>query len=348
MIETLKRFGITTGGSAASASKAAVIWALTGVKQRTVVIPTPIGLRIEVPVSDCWIEGEERCCMVNKFSGDNPDVLNGVEIVACISLRGEEIKVVGGSGVGLATRDGLKVSKGEAAINPIAKQMIIDAIREVWDKGAIVEVKVPRGEELANQTMNPIIGIKGGISILGTTGIESPVSDEDYIEHIRCELNVMKGEWIVLAMGNTSVDYSRKRFGERVVKIGDRIGDSLKLAEELGFRKIILVGQPGKMSKVAAGIFNTHNRFGDSRIESLVYACVIAGIPSNLLTKVASALSVEEGLHYLGDLSSKVIRVIAERSLFRLSHKFHVSLGIVVIGYSEEVLAEVGDTSVGI
>lgn len=315
-----------------------------GEKPERVVIPTPIGLRIEVPV-ERYFE-DEKCAEVRKFSGDNPDILDGLEIISCSEFFPSGIQVVGGKGVGVVTRSGLKLEIGEKAINPIAKQMIIDAVREVVKDGVKITIIVPRGEELAKKTMNPEVGIEGGISILGTTGIEYPVSDEDYLEHIRTEMCVIKASGskkVVLAPGNTSFEYARKMYGDVVVKIGDRVGDSIKLAKEEGFSHVVIVSLPGKIVKVSAGILNTHNKFGDARIESIVYSGVLAGLPLEKLRRVAESLTVSEALEMLTlEERKKVMQVVAKRVISRLS-KFDVKLGVVIISDKGEVLAEEGE-----
>ncbi|MEM0373707.1 MAG: cobalt-precorrin-5B (C(1))-methyltransferase CbiD, partial [Sulfolobales archaeon] len=277
ILETLKRFGITTGAAAAAASKAAVL-ALLGKPQLTVTIPTPIGLRLEIPIENVFKKEDMFCATVKKFSGDNPDILNGIEIVSCVSLIDEQrIIIEGGKGVGIVKRQGMKVPVGNKAINPIPSRMIEEAIREVIrDKGVRVLIEVPNGENIAISTMNPEVGIEGGISILGTTGIEMPVSDEDYLEHIKCELNVIRSssETIVISPGNTGASYSKAIYGNIVVKVGDRIGDTILQAIRAGFKRIILAGLPAKLIKVSIGILNTHNKYGDGRIETLTHACM--------------------------------------------------------------------------
>ncbi|WP_149528924.1 cobalt-precorrin-5B (C(1))-methyltransferase CbiD [Sulfuracidifex tepidarius] len=347
LIDTLKRFGITTGGAASAASKAAVLFS-KGIEVDRVVIPTPIGLRIEIPIARLERRGEEFCASVQKFSGDNPDILNGIEIISCVSSS-DSFSVEGGDGIGIVTKPGLRVNVGERAINPMSRSMIEQAIKEVEpDMKVKVRVIVPRGEELAEETMNRVVGIKGGISILGTTGIEYPVSDEDYIEHIKCELGAVKisHESVSLALGNTAVSFAKKS-GDPVVKIGDRVGDSVELAAEMGFRLISLYGMPAKLMKVASGIMNTHNKFGDARVETMVFLSVLAGIDGEILRKITLSTSVEEGFHYMGELKYKVSELLANRVILRIKSLKKVkinkpNLKVVVVGYEGEKLAEVG------
>ncbi|BDC17934.1 cobalt-precorrin-5B (C(1))-methyltransferase CbiD [Acidianus sp. HS-5] len=341
MIQTLKRFGITTGAVAAAAAKASAIYLTKGETPSSVTIPTPIGIRIEIPVEE-YFEG--KCAKVKKFSGDNPDVLDGLEITACSELSAS-VQIIGSKGIGTVTRPGLKLEIGEKSISPIARQMIIDALKEVTDK-VKVTIIVPNGEELSKNTMNPDVGVSGGISILGTTGIEYPVSDEDYIDHIKTEMCVIKATGnnkVVLAPGNTSFSFAKKIYGDVVVKIGDRIGDSIKLAIDEGFSHVVIVSLPGKITKVSAGLLNTHSKFGDARIESIVYASVVSGLSTEKIREIANSLTVAEALESLSlEERKKVMSIIAKRVLSRLS-KFQVKKGVIILSDDGQVLAEEGD-----
>lgn len=348
IINTLKRFGITTGAAAAAASKAAVITLMSGEIPKSVVIPTPIGLRLEIQVEKVEKINELVCAEVRKFSGDNPDILNGIIIRSCVKLndRSSDITILGGKGIGVVTRDGLKVNVGEKAISPVVKDMIISAIREVTDKGIEVLIEVPEGEVIAERTMNKLVGIVGGISILGTTGIETPVSDEEYIDHIKCELNVIRQsfEYVVIAPGNTAAKLSSLLFDSNaIVKVGDRIGESIKIASSM-FKKVILAGLPAKLLKVYAGILNTHYSQGDARIESLTHASVLAKLPYDIIVKIANSLTVEEAFTYMSkEERKKVMEIVAERILSRIkSFNENTNFCIIIFDYDNEILSRVG------
>ena len=330
---TLKRFGITTGAAAAAAAKAAVL-SLSGESTRAVTIPTPIGLRLEIPVERVYRDGEWHCAEVKKFSGDNPDVLNGAVIRACV--RPGPLKITCGRGVGVVSRPGLPVPPGECAINPVPRQMILDAVREAGAGEVEILVEVPEGERLAELTMNRDVGVLGGISILGTTGIEFPVSDEEYLGHIETELKAVRAasKLAVLATGNRAVEYARRDFGDVVVKVGDWVGAAVKLAVERGFDEVAVAGLPAKLVKVAAGALNTHHRYCDARMESLIYAAVAAEVPYDVLKKVMGAQSVAEALTYLGDYREAVLSVVAGRVKERLSR--HAGREVKVVIYSED------------
>ncbi|AHC50892.1 cobalt-precorrin-6A synthase [Sulfolobus acidocaldarius SUSAZ] len=347
-MSTLKRFGITTGATAAAASKASVIFLLKNETPKSVTIPTPIGLRLEISVGNYSRKESEFCASAKKFSGDNPDILDGLEIIACSGRSNSQtITITAEEGVGTITRPGLKGDVGDKSISPIAKQMIIDAVKEVVTSGVYVKLYVPKGEELARNTMNPLVGVEGGISILGTTGIEYPVSDEDYIEHIKSEACVVKStgnKTLVLAPGNTSFKFAREIYGDKVIKIGDNVGSSLKVAEELGFSHAILVSLPGKLVKVAAGMLNTHSKFGDARLETLTFSSVVAGISLEKIQKIVKSLSISEGLSYLTDEErQKVMKVVSDRALEKLKRVSKLKLGIIVISEDGKIMAKSGE-----
>lgn len=349
MLLTLKRFGITTGSTAAAAAKASVIYLIKKQKPQSVTIPTPIGLRLEIFVDKYFEKDNEYCATVSKFSGDNPDVLDGIKISACSSKLDNGIVLEGGKGIGIVTKPGLKVEIGSKAISPIAREMILSAIKEVIEDGVKVRVEVPDGEKVSELTMNKDVGIINGISILGTTGIEYPVSDEDYLDHIKTEMCVIKtlgNSKLVLAPGNTSFEYAKKMYGDFVVKIGDRVGDSLKLAVEQGFTHIILVSLPGKITKVASGLLNTHSKYGDARIETLTHASVLAKLPIDKIEKIANSLTISEALTYLSEEEKrKVFEVIAKRVLERLRKiSKNAKLGVIILSDEGKVLAKEGET----
>lgn len=347
VIDYFKRFGITTGAAAAAAAKAATIALIRGVTPSSVTIPTPVGLRLEVSIDRVFTIGDYVCADVRKIAGDNPDSLNNAVIRACVhSINEQVIKIKGGHGVGKVVRPGLSIPMGEPAISPTAKLMIENAVREVVNAGVEVIIEVPNGEELAKATMNEDVGIVGGIAILGTTGIEWPISNEAFVQHIKAQLTALRGgkyDGVVIASGNRAVNYAKAIYEMPVVKVGDLIGASVKEAIGLGFHRVVIALLPGKAVKLAAGLMNTHSSIGDARIETITWAAVMAGgINGELLRRIAVSKTVGEALHYLGDAAGKVMRVIAERALGRLRRFGNASLEVVI--FSEdggEVLARV-------
>ena len=284
----LKR-GYTTGTCAAGAAKAATLKAL-GISVDSVLIDTPSGKDITLDV----LHGQ-ACCGIKKDSGDDPDITDGIEVWAKVILsRGsDEISVDGGQGVGRVTLPGLSCPIGSAAINPVPMEMIKTAVNQVLEAhdykgGAQVIISIPRGEELARRTYNPRLGIVGGLSVLGTSGIVEPMSAKALIDTIRVEMDVQKAlnaKYIILTPGNygeTIVKQLWEEFNSEqsairrkvdsnpyYVKCSNFIGDSLDAASEKGFKGVLYVAHLGKLVKVAGGIMNTHSSVGDGRMEIL-------------------------------------------------------------------------------
>jgi cobalt-precorrin-5B (C1)-methyltransferase len=268
------RIGYTTGTCATAASKAALIALLTGDRVEEVTVILPKGDRVVLPIKECIIGDGYAECTVVKDAGDDPDVTHGAEIVARVefSSNGNGIEVVGGKGVGIVTKPGLGLEIDKHAINPTPKRMIIEAVKEVAShildsKGIKVTISVPRGEELAKKTDNPRLGILGGISILGTTGLVIPYSTASFAASIRQAIDVaiaMGDDTIVLTTGGRSEDYA-KNIGYNLpehcyIQMGDFFAYSVRTAAKRGIKNIVISGFIGKLSKVAKGIKQTHVR----------------------------------------------------------------------------------------
>ncbi|MCS7110875.1 MAG: cobalt-precorrin-5B (C(1))-methyltransferase CbiD [Ignisphaera sp.] len=348
ILQLLKRFGITTGAAAAAAAKAAALYTIRRVGLEAVVVPTPIGLRIEIPVEAIYTFGDSVCAVVRKFAGDNIDVLDGVAITACVRVRGDRsITVAGGRGVGVVTRPGLPIPVGQKAISPSAREMIIAAVREVSsDVGFDVVVEVPVGEELARRTVNEAVGIVGGISILGTTGIEWPVSSSEDLHRIGIELDITRSRYsdVVIAVGNRSYTYASRIYTpEIIVKVGDSVGWAVLEARNRGFSKIVIAALPSKALKLAAGLFNTSSRVGDARIETLTHACAAVGLDPSTVRMVALSHSVGEALEVLGSsATARVFEYIGGRVVDRFKRVHGIEIGVVIFSRDGEVVARVG------
>jgi cobalt-precorrin-5B (C1)-methyltransferase len=338
---TLRRLGITTGAAAAAAAKAAAL-CFRGEAPRSVTIPTPVGLRLEILVERVYKSGEWCCGEVRKFSGDNSDVLNGALVRACVKPGSGGLKITCGEGVGIVTRPGLSVPPGECAINPVPRLMITEALREAGLAEGTVLIEVPGGERLAELTMNKDVGIVGGISILGTTGIEFPSSSKEYVKHIKTELEAVRAvsRAAVLAVGNKAVQYARRDFGDAVVKVGDWIGAAVKMAVRMGFEAVTVAGLPGKLVKVAAGAMNTHSKYCDARLETLTYCALAAGVPPEVVARVLGAGSVAEALYHLGGYRDAVLSAIARRAKERLARLAKRDVRVVVYDEGGRRVAE--------
>ena len=286
------RFGWTTGSCAAAAARAAARALLTGEEPAAVRFSTPSGVELELPV-ECLNRGRDRAsCGVRKDAGDDPDVTHGLLIRAEVRAEpGEgplELLLAAGEGVGIVTLPGLDQPPGEPAINRVPREMILTALREEAERAAFAgrltaAISVPGGKELAEKTFNPRLGILGGISILGTSGLVEPMSETALVASIRAELSVLAAageKRVILTPGNYGRDFLREAEGipdRLAVKCGNFLGEALDAAGELGFREVLLAGHLGKLVKLAGGMLNTHSRYGDCRMELLASHAALAG-----------------------------------------------------------------------
>ena len=291
------RCGFTTGSCAAAAAAAAARMLLTGETVQEAEIRTPGGPVFRAQILEQKIcyeddQGPESArpvcasCAVRKDGGDDPDITTGTLIEAEVTWSKEPgITIDGGTGIGRVTKPGLDQPVGAAAINHVPRQMITASAERVLEKwrekhtdtlpGLRVIISAPEGEELAARTFNPKLGITGGISILGTTGIVEPMSDRAVVETIRAQMSVLKEEgdrFVVMAPGNYGLSFLTKKYGlreDRVVLISNYAAEAVELAAEAGFEGIILAGHIGKLVKIAGGARNTHSMYGDRRMEIL-------------------------------------------------------------------------------
>lgn len=317
-MKTGRREGVSTGSCAAAAAKAAALWLTRGQCPEQVDVETPTGRTLRLDVVPCF----PGCCGVVKDAGDDPDATNGLTVVARVDLPSEAVpgkglvEFRGGEGVGTVTLPGLKVPVGEPAINPVPRRMIEAALREVLGPGgAVVTVSVPGGEAVAKRTFNPRLGIVGGISILGTRGTVRPMDEGAMLESLTLELNTHAASGkksLVLTFGNTGENALRKAFGLKgrcVVQVGNLVGFVLDEAERLGFRRILLCGHPGKLLKVAAGSFNTHNRVADGRMEALCTHAALYGLEHDFIRRLYGCRTTEEAISLLDAAGSDFLRL---------------------------------------
>ncbi|MDR1873492.1 MAG: cobalt-precorrin-5B (C(1))-methyltransferase CbiD [Synergistaceae bacterium] len=300
------REGVSTGSCAAAAAKAAALWLSTGRCPERVEVGTPLGRTLCLDVVPYF----PGCCGVVKDAGDDPDATNGLTVVVRVDLpddppddSGDAVEFRAGEGVGVVTLPGLKVPVGEPAINPVPRRMIAEAVREVvGPRAAVVTVSVPGGEEVAKRTFNPRLGVVGGISILGTTGVVRPMDERAIFDSLSLELNThaAQGKRIVaLTFGNTGESALRRAFGLRgrcVLQVGNCVGFVLDEAQRLGFERVLLCGHPGKLLKVAAGSFNTHNRVADGRMEALCAHAAILGAGTDFVRRLYACTTTEEAM----------------------------------------------------
>jgi len=308
----LLRRGYTTGSCAAAAAKAAVIMLLTQMPCHTVTIATPNKAVLTLDVADAGYTRSQASCAIQKDSGDDPDVTNGVLVYAQVTFAPDGIAITGGEGIGRVTKTGLDQPAGTHAINSVPRRMIREECAAVcntyaYTGGLSVIISVPGGEKLASRTFNPRMGIEGGISILGTTGIVEPMSEAAMADTIRTELNLLHAAGhrdVLLTIGNYGEAFARdtlKLSLKSHIKCANFIGETLSSAAEKGFLRTLLVGHIGKLVKLGIGITNTHSAHGDGRMETLISCALEAGASLRILREIQACISTDAALECLPD-----------------------------------------------
>lgn len=306
------RRGYTTGTCAAAAAKTAAIMLLEHRRLESVFITTPGGISLDLKICDMMVGEDYVSCAVVKDSGDDPDMTNGIKIFARVEKAGREagITIDGGEGVGRVTKPGLDQAVGNAAINSVPRRMIEEELRQVCEDngyggGLRVVISAPEGVEIAKRTFNPRLGIVGGISILGTTGIVEPMSDDAVVQTIRAELSMRSAsgkKTVLLTPGNYGARFIREELGldqEIAVTTSNFIGDAFSIAAETGFSGALLVGHVGKLIKLAGGMFNTHSRYGDCRAEIMACHAGLCGAPVSVIRRITESVVTDDMLAIL-------------------------------------------------
>jgi len=312
------RSGFTTGVAAAAAVKAAMCCLIAATAPQKVTIDLPTGASLDIDVHRCQqTDDTTAVCSVVKDAGDDPDITNGAEIGAKVQWRpggsNRRVHVCGGEGVGRVTRPGLEVSPGHAAINPVPRKMIRDAACQVMAAGnvfgrAVAEIFVPRGEELARHTLNDRLGIVGGISILGTTGIVRPLSHDAYVATIKAAISVAWAsgvQRVVMTTGRRSERFAQAlwpdRPGTAFVQIGDYFSVALGMAADQRLAEVTLAVFFGKAVKMAMAIPHTHARSARLTLAQLGrWTAEITG-REDLARKVADANTARAAFDLVGD-----------------------------------------------
>ena len=327
------RCGHTTGTCAAAASKAAAEALLTGKTTGTISISTPKGIVLELPTVDFSFNDNSARCAVKKDGGDDIDATDGLLIYATVSKIDHGIEIDGGKGVGRVTRKGLDQPVGNAAINHVPRQMISEALSDVmfstgYSGGLKTVISVPEGIETAKKTFNPRLGIEGGISILGTSGIVEPMSETALVDTIKTEMRmrVANGTHTLLVVpGNYGKDFTESIPGidqEFAVKCSNFVGEMLDYAVELKV-DILLVSNLGKLVKVAGGIMNTHSRNADCRMEILSANMALAGGSVESVRKIMGCISTDDALAVMESegLLEKVSDLLMDKIAFYMNHR---------------------------
>ena len=349
------RKGFTTGTTATAATVAAIRTLLNQEPQETVTVHAANGKTAIFDVEQTDFDEQQASCAIKKDGGDDQDATDGALIFATVKLRDDnEIHLDGGKGVGRVTKEGLANKPGMPAINPTPRRVIKAAAREeVGEKrGVDIVISVPEGERIAKLTYNPRLGIVGGISILGTSGVVTPMSESSWKHSISIEMNIHRkrsDNTIVLVPGNYGEDFAKDELGipsAKIVQMSNFVGYVLHETQRLGFTKVLIVGDLGKMIKVAGGIFSTHSKDADARAEIMVAnLALMGGVPTAFLRKINQCLTTISMIKMIDEAGyQEVYQMIADKIELRaeklLAHREpHVEIDAVIFSRESGFLA---------
>ena len=344
------RYGWTTGSCAAAAAKAAAQMLFAGEEIRQVRLMTPKGIELYLDVECVTQMPEYTECAVRKYSGDDPDVTDGLLIFAKVErCGGNQILLDGGAGVGRVTKPGLEQKIGQAAINKVPRKMIAEEVEGVCRKygycgGVKVLISIPGGEETAKKTFNPRLGIIGGLSVLGTSGIVEPMSEKALTDTIYLEMKMLRESgriYCYAVPGNYGIDFLTESMGidpDLAVKCSNYVGETIDDAILLGMKGLLLIGHVGKFIKLAAGVMNTHSRQADCRMEVFASHAAMAGADADTVKAVMACLNTTEAIRILKKkaLLQDVMKTVMERIEFYLRQRAGEELQIGAIVFSSE------------
>ena len=349
------RFGYTTGSCAAGAARGAAELLLGEDEIGEVELMTPKGILLHLELLDMKRDENAASCAVRKDAGDDPDTTNGILVYAKVekfqirSDMEDRIVIDGGTGVGRVTKPGLSQKIGEAAINPVPRAMILQAVEEITDRyhyegGLKVTISVPEGEKIARKTFNPRLGIVGGISILGTSGIVEPMSEKALIDSIRVEMSqhaAMGEQYMLVTPGNYGADYLREHMAlpfEKNIKCSNYVGETIDMAVDMGVKGILFISHIGKFVKVAAGIMNTHSHSADARMEVLCANAIRAGGDLACARSILQCNTTDEALRVLDEnhILRETMKEITDRIQFYLDHRSYQQILLGAVIFSNE------------
>lgn len=349
------RFGYTTGSCAAGAARGAVRLLLGEDEISEVELMTPKEILLHLEILDRKRSENAASCAVRKDAGDDPDTTNGILVYAKVekflirSDMEDRIVIDGGIGVGRVTKPGLSQKVGEAAINPVPRAMILQAVEEIADQyhyegGLKVTISVPEGEKIARKTFNPRLGIVGGISILGTSGIVEPMSEKALIDSIRVEMTqhaAMGEQYMLVTPGNYGADYLREHMElpfEKNIKCSNYVGETIDMAVDMGVKGILFISHIGKFVKVAAGIMNTHSHSADARMEVLCSNAIRAGGDLACARSILQCNTTDEALRVLDEnhILKETMKEITDRIQFYLDHRSYQQILLGAVIFSNE------------
>lgn len=350
------RFGYTTGSCAAGAAKAAARMLLEERRITKETLLTPKGILLTLDILHITQEENMVSCAVRKDAGDDPDITDQLEIFAKVQKSVQPgIQIQGGPGVGIVTKKGLEQPVGSPAINKVPRRMITEELETIarenhYEGGLCVTISVPEGEETAKRTFNPRLGITGGISILGTSGIVEPMSESALIKSIEVEMRqkVENGaEYLLVTPGNYGAAYVQEHRNlpfEDNMKCSNYVGETLDMAVDMGVKGILFISHIGKFVKVAAGIMNTHSRSADARAEILAANAIRAGISLDAAREILDTVTTDEALTIIKreGLLDVVMKELTQRILFYLNHRAYdrMLLGAVLFSNQHGYLGE--------
>ena len=349
------RFCYTTGSCAAGAARGAARLLLGEDEISEVELMTPKGILLHLEILDRKRSENAASCAVRKDAGDDPDTTNGILVYAKVekflirSDMEDRIVIDGGIGVGRVTKPGLSQKVGEAAINPVPRAMILQAVEEIADQyhyegGLKVTISVPEGEKIARKTFNPRLGIVGGISILGTSGIVEPMSEKALIDSIRVEMTqhaAMGEQYMLVTPGNYGADYLREHMElpfEKNIKCSNYVGETIDMAVDMGVKGILFISHIGKFVKVAAGIMNTHSHSADARMEVLCSNAIRAGGDLACARSILQCNTTDEALRVLDEnhILKETMKEITDRIQFYLDHRSYQQILLGAVIFSNE------------
>lgn len=331
------RCGYTTGSCATAAAKAAATMLLTGEPVATVRIDTPKGIMLNLEPLEIEFQDQYVSCAIRKDSGDDPDDTNGILVFAKVEKVVEPgVHIEGGVGVGRVTKPGLACAVGGPAINPTPRRMITTEVTSVMEEagyagGLLVTISIPEGVEIAKKTFNPRLGIVGGLSVLGTSGIVEPMSEKALIETMYVEMRAQKARGnknLLVFFGNYGEDFTRdvmKLDLEGAVTCSNFVGELLDYAVFLGFETLLLIGHSGKLVKLAQGVMNTHSKYADCRTELFALQAMLHGASIEVGQELYHCLTTDEVTKILKreELFEPVMEQVTERIDFYMQHRVH-------------------------
>ena len=331
------RCGYTTGSCATAAAKAAATMLLTGEPVATVRIDTPKGIMLNLEPLEIEVQDQYVSCAIRKDSGDDPDDTNGILVFAKVEKVVEPgVHIEGGVGVGSVTKPGLACAVGGPAINPTPRRMITSEVTSVMEEagyagGLLVTISIPEGVGIAKKTFNPRLGIVGGLSVVGTSGIVEPMSEKALIETMYVEMRAQKARGnknLLVFFGNYGEDFTRdvmKLDLEGAVTCSNFVGELLDYAVFLGFETLLLIGHSGKLVKLAQGVMNTHSKYADCRTELFALQAMLHGASIEVGQEIYHCLTTDEVTKILKreELFEPVMEQVTERIDFYMQHRVH-------------------------